>query len=254
MSRSADLNERAEKDIKDAEAGFVKYMDIVTGAVPQRAEIALLKAEGLKVMKEVCGPTIAAARNATTEQDIAASQQLFLSQCQPAFSALTPKFTAETNEIVDAAAKTGEELSAHASSTAATTLVAVILGLIFVLVTGFLAIRSWLVRPIQRISATMNVLANGDLSADVDGTDRRDEVGGMAKAVRVFKENGLRARELEQQAAATRSASEAEQLRVAELERERAQQMAQGDVRPCGGSEAPVEREPDVPTERTLCH
>lgn len=227
MSRSADLNERAEKDIKDAEAGFVKYMDTVAGAVPQRAEIALLEAEGLKVMKEVCGPTIVAARNATTEQDIAASQQLFLSQCQPAFSALTPKFTAATNEIVDGAAKTGEELSAHASSTVTKTLAAVILGLIIVLGVGFLAVRSWLVRPIQRMSLTMNVLAGGDLSANVDGTDRRDEVGGMARAVQVFKENGLRARELEQEAVATRSATEAEQLRIAELERERAQQMAQ---------------------------
>jgi hypothetical protein len=31
----------------------------------------------------------------------------------------------------------------------------------------------------------MNILADGDFTADVSGTDRRDEVGIMAKAVQV---------------------------------------------------------------------
>lgn len=227
MSRSAELNERAEKDIAAAEASFNEYMEKVAAAVPQRADIAHLKAEGLQVMKTACGPTISAARNATSEEDVAASQQMFLTECQPAFASLAPKFTAVTSEIVDASTQKSEELSAQADSTVTTTLTAVIVGLITVLIAGFFAIRSWLVRPIQQMSATMNVLANGDLGASVEGTDRRDEVGAMAKAVQVFKDNGLRARALEEEAASTRSASEAERLRVAELERERAKQMAQ---------------------------
>lgn len=227
MSRSAELNEAAEKDIKAAEANFTVFMDKVAAAVPERSEIGQLKEEGLQLIRGTCGPAVTAARAAKSEQEVAASQQLFLSQCQPAFALLAPKISAITAVMVDASAKESEELSAQSSSTVATTLAAVIGGLVVVLLLGFFAIRTWLVRPIQRISATMNVLANGDLSASVDGTDRRDEVGAMAKAVQVFKDNGLRARELEHEAASTRSASEAEQQRVAGLERKRAEQMAQ---------------------------
>ncbi len=72
----------------------------------------------------------------------------------------------------------------------------------------------------------MKALANGDLSVVVNGTDRRDEVGIMAKAVQIFKDNGLRTRELEQEAEANRGKSEAEQARAAEAERRRAAEMA----------------------------
>lgn len=227
MSRSAELNARSENDIKAAEASFIEYMDKVTAAIPHRTDIAELKAEGLQVMKGTCGPTIAAARSATSEEDVAASQQLFLSQCQPAFAAIAPKFIAMTTVMVDVAAKESDELTVQTNTTVTTTLAAVILGLITVLIAGFVAIRSWLVRPIQQMSGTMVVLANGDLSAHVDGTERRDELGVMAKAVQVFKDNGLRTRALEEEAAAARSASETERLRVAELERQRAKEMAQ---------------------------
>jgi methyl-accepting chemotaxis protein len=96
-----------------------------------------------------------------------------------------------------------------------------------VLAFGFLGIRSWVVRPIQSMSKTMNILANGDLSVEVSGTQRRDEVGTMAKAVQVFKDNGLRTRELERQSEANRTASEAEQARIAAADRQRAEEMAQ---------------------------
>nr|WP_281435040.1 methyl-accepting chemotaxis protein [Rhizobium lemnae] len=227
MSRSADLNEHSAKDIEAATTDFVEFMDRVAAAIPQRPEIPQLKQEGLQVINSTCGATIAAARNATSEADVVASQQLFLTQCQPAFAAIAPKLQAITAEMVDAAATESDELSAQASNTVSTTSAAVVIGLIIVLFAGFLAIRVWLVRPIQRTCATMNVLANGDLSANVDGTDRRDELGAMAKAVQVFKDNSLRALALEEEAARTRSVSEAERLRIAEQESQRAKEMAQ---------------------------
>lgn len=108
-----------------------------------------------------------------------------------------------------------------------TTLIIVAVGLVAVLVLGFLAIRSWLVTPIQQLSKTMNVLADGDFAATVDGVERRDEVGTMAKAVQVFKDNGLRAKELERDAESTRTTSEAERSRAAQADHLRAKEMAQ---------------------------
>jgi len=47
-------------------------------------------------------------------------------------------------------------------------------------------------RPITRLTHTMETLANGDLAAEVEGARRGDEIGAMARAVEVFRENGLR--------------------------------------------------------------
>jgi methyl-accepting chemotaxis protein len=227
MSRTEAQNVKAEQSLQDARANFIEYMDKVIAAVPANAAIGPLKSEMLAVVQQTCAPTIAAGKAATAEQDIAASQALFLNQCQPAFAAVSPKFTSITNEVVDLAAKRSTDLSVAADQTIMVTLGAVLAGLVVVLLAGFFAIRSWLVAPIRDISSTMTVLANGDLTASVEGLDRRDEIGGMAKAVQVFKDNGLRARDLEKEADQARSASETERMRATEADRVRAEEMAQ---------------------------
>ncbi len=227
MSNTDALNAAAEKAIKENQEGFVKFIDQAIAALPDRAEPAALKAEGLQILTTECAPTIAAARVSTSAADIAASQQLFLNQCQPGFAAISPKLTALATSIADSANKESDRLTEVTNGTIFTTLTIVAVGLVAVLVLGFLAIRSWLVTPIQALSKTMNVLANGDLSASVNGTDRRDEVGTMAKAVQVFKDNGLRTKELERDAESTRTAGEAERSRAAQADRQRAQEMAQ---------------------------
>jgi methyl-accepting chemotaxis protein len=227
VSRSAELNVRAEREIQDSQDTFVRSMDAAIAAMPQRPDFAEVKADGLQILESRCGPTISAAKLASAEHDVALSQQMFLAECQPAFIELIPRFRSVMDEMTEIASRHSDELSAQARSTVSTTMATVIGGLVLVLVLGFVAIRASLVRPIQQMSATMNVLANGDLAASVEGTDRRDEVGAMARAVQVFKDNGLRGRELEQEAELTRSARETERMRVAETERQRAQEMAQ---------------------------
>ncbi|MBB4952863.1 methyl-accepting chemotaxis protein [Agrobacterium vitis] len=227
MSRSDETNQKALAELKAATQSFSTFMDRAIAAMPLRSEISQIKAEGLKIISETCGPAVAAGAAATDEQAVTASQRLFLEQCQPVFSVIAPKFTALTTEIVDAAAKESDNLSEQTHTSVILTLAAVAIGMFAVLVFGFVAIRSWLVKPIQQMSETMNVLANGNLNAEVSGTDRRDEVGTMAKAVQVFKDNGLRARELEREAESTRTASEAERARAAAADRQRAEDMAQ---------------------------
>jgi methyl-accepting chemotaxis protein len=47
-------------------------------------------------------------------------------------------------------------------------------------------------RPITTMTAAMRHLAEGDKSIEVPGLDRGDEIGEMAKAVQIFKDNALR--------------------------------------------------------------
>ena len=63
-------------------------------------------------------------------------------------------------------------------------------------------------RPINAMTASMTRLASGDLGVVVPGAGRKDEVGAMAGAVQVFKDNLARTRGLEEETALARADSE----------------------------------------------
>jgi methyl-accepting chemotaxis protein len=56
---------------------------------------------------------------------------------------------------------------------------------------GFQVVQRRVTRPISAITQTMRRLAMGELAIDIPGMARKDEVGEMAKAVQVFRENAL---------------------------------------------------------------
>ncbi|WP_297109373.1 methyl-accepting chemotaxis protein [uncultured Devosia sp.] len=76
-----------------------------------------------------------------------------------------------------------------------TSLVAVFL----IAIAALLAARQ-LTRPIPRLAAVMGEIAEGDLDVAVPYTDRRNEMGAMARAVEVFRANGLEKAALDAQA------------------------------------------------------
>ncbi|MCJ2057717.1 methyl-accepting chemotaxis protein [Methylobacterium sp. J-048] len=63
-------------------------------------------------------------------------------------------------------------------------------------------------RPIQRMTQVMSRLAGGDTGVTVPARNRRDEIGAMAAAVEVFKDNLIRTRALEAETAQARAAAE----------------------------------------------
>lgn len=63
---------------------------------------------------------------------------------------------------------------------------------------GVLVART-IARPLRALSARMSEIADGNLSGAIEGTDRSDEIGGMSRAVSVFRENALARQQLEQQ-------------------------------------------------------
>ena len=56
---------------------------------------------------------------------------------------------------------------------------------------GFMLARRQISQPILELTSAMTRLADGDYSAGVPSSARRDEIGDMAGAVEVFKRNGL---------------------------------------------------------------
>ena len=54
-------------------------------------------------------------------------------------------------------------------------------------------VRRRVCRPIVDLTAAMSRLASGDVAGEIVGSDRSDEIGAMAAAVRIFKDNMIRA-------------------------------------------------------------
>ncbi|WP_182179644.1 methyl-accepting chemotaxis protein [Methylobacterium radiotolerans] len=69
-------------------------------------------------------------------------------------------------------------------------------------------------RPIQRMTGAMGRLAEGDETVPVPHTGRRDEIGAMAAAVQVFKDNLIHTRALERETALAREGAEVQRRRA----------------------------------------
>jgi len=82
------------------------------------------------------------------------------------------------------------------------TLLWIVLGVaIGVAVTVVYLTNRSIVPPIMQMVGAMGRLASGDHAVEIPATEKRDEIGMMAKAVLVFKENMIRAKELAAQEA-----------------------------------------------------
>ncbi|SOE01758.1 methyl-accepting chemotaxis protein [Caenispirillum bisanense] len=78
-------------------------------------------------------------------------------------------------------------------------------------------ISTGITRPVGALCAAMARLANKDMAAEVPATSQKDEVGDMARAVLVFKENMIRADQLAAAQERERAAREARAKRIEEL-------------------------------------
>ena len=86
------------------------------------------------------------------------------------------------------------------------------LGILLIIAASVLTIQN-VVKPLIRLTDAMVRLARGELETGVPHADRRDEVGLMAQAVEVFKQNALSRVLMEQDAADQRGLTEEERAR-----------------------------------------
>uniref|UniRef100_UPI00291608FB methyl-accepting chemotaxis protein n=1 Tax=Bradyrhizobium sp. SZCCHNR31011 TaxID=3057453 RepID=UPI00291608FB len=89
--------------------------------------------------------------------------------------------------------------------------------------------------PIRGMTDRMQSLAAGELEQPIPGGEQRDEIGRMARAVEVFRDNALAVRRMEQEAAAQREAAEADRNRMMAELASRFEQGMQGVITGVGG-------------------
>ncbi len=93
---------------------------------------------------------------------------------------------------------------------------AIALAIAIVAMGGLAFILGYLVtKPLKRLTATAVEISNNSFDVDVPGAARRDELGAMARAVQVFRENGQKMAHLTEEeriAVAARTAERAEMM------------------------------------------
>lgn len=70
--------------------------------------------------------------------------------------------------------------------------------------------------PIGNITQVMQRLSGGDYTVNITGQGRRDELGPMAKAVQIFKDNAVEKQRLEAEQAGNEQRAEAEKRKSME--------------------------------------
>ncbi len=160
-------------------------------------------------------PVIALSRKHQSEQ----AREMMMGGLRTAFFDVTAS-AEKLNRLNEEHTKS---LSETADQTYRTTLIEIvgIAGLALAL-TGILlvVVRSAISRPVSEISEAMARLAEGDKAAAIPGVGRGDELGGMAQAVQVFRDNMVRADQL---------AADQERQRAARERRAQAIETLTGD-------------------------
>jgi methyl-accepting chemotaxis protein len=120
-------------------------------------------------------------------------------------------------DILGGQTKTTMEATAYSKTETYRTLSVGLVGgtLLTIVIAMFLA--HWVVaRPLQRLSDVMRQLAQGQFEIQIEGLKRTDEVGTMAKAVLVFRDNGVALREAQQLRTQARELAAAEKREALE--------------------------------------
>src|SRR6185369_7579837 len=78
----------------------------------------------------------------------------------------------------------------------------------------FILMRLQVAAPLRRLTATVDTLAGGDTAIEVPATERRDELGVMARAINVFREKLVEVDDLRHQRAEAEQASALEKKQL----------------------------------------
>lgn len=132
-----------------------------------------------------------------TDQLLPALKSKDMAGAERAYAQVKDAYTAHRaviDSIVENANKQNadmEKLAADRDSSILYILLGVSTAVLAFIAAGLLGVAFGVVRPIVRMTDTMQKLATGDLAADIPFAHRQDEVGSMAGALLVFKQGAI---------------------------------------------------------------
>jgi len=103
-----------------------------------------------------------------------------------------------------------DALSAHLNRSVGYMLIALGGLIALAILLGMYVAQKGIAAPLMRLHRRMTTLAHGDTASEIEGQERRDEIGQMASAVAIFRDNAVERARLEARAEADRTLSDSE--------------------------------------------
>ncbi len=200
--------ERATKRIKELNA----RVDHLVGVMG--AETAALQMEGFAPTQRQVMASLTRVIDAALAGNIAAAHTLFNDETRPAeraASKVTDSFVEAMDKRIDAATQESRAVAALAErAQMITALAGIIIGVGLALFIN----RRGVSQPLAHLTTATSAIAAGQLDTHIPAQERRDELGALASALLVFRDQARANHDLEEQAALARAAA-AQQRRQA---------------------------------------
>jgi methyl-accepting chemotaxis protein len=209
--------QQAKKEITDTVEFFNNQTNAAIKAMPaEEAEIKRVSGKFAAAMTGACAETIKSASSPGAEEKKAAAA-LMHEKCDPALNEVMTDISSLTNRILKINDQGSEDALAVTNATIRNTYIFVLGGLGLVIVLVATLIMRGITGPLRQLTDTMTKLANGNHDVEIPGRGRRDEIGAIAGAVEVFKQNaieksGFEARDSSQRAMRARQQKDIDQL------------------------------------------
>ncbi|WP_037381950.1 methyl-accepting chemotaxis protein [Sinorhizobium americanum] len=211
LATTDDEEHAAETAIEEEKARFFKTIDNYAALVSEadeQTELAKIKNTASQLID--AGRRMIVASAAAKDDE---AKQIISKEMAPRFSEIARSVDVVVGLNKEGAARSGAEIQKLLENTLK--LVSILCAI--AVFAGGCAIAfavSGIANPITRITGAMRNLASGDAQSQIPFAGRQDEIGAMAEAVEVFRQNALANARLEEEAADTRSRQEAERAEV----------------------------------------
>ena len=177
-----------------------KRDDLIAQATPlipeHAAELQQLQTLGAAA-DSACADSIKYAASVTTDADDVKAAHRIEAECAPRMQEAANLIKKIENDVHTASQTAAKNAREFAARTITISYVGVLIGLLAVLGLAVFLTRSGIAMPIQKVADGLSELAQNNLSVQVEGDKRKDEIGTMARAFGNLRDSLTRARELE---------------------------------------------------------
>ncbi len=208
-------NQVALAEVKAGDEGVEKGFQKALKALPTRAdEMNGLLRRFRDLRQGDCGKVIQMGLAALDPESNAKTAALMMATCDPALKALSDDVAKLTDLVMAGADKVSDDLTNSTNRTIYAAWAAMVGSLTLASLLAVYLTRRFVTGPLGRVENGLGELTRDNLDARVDGADRKDEVGSMARSFETLRQGLLRARELEaaQRAEALEKAQRGEKI------------------------------------------
>ena len=188
---------------KELDSEWATYQKLISS--PEERKLAEAIALGWKAYTEIS--------RKLRQLPSAEAQALYLGDSRKSYLELREHVVKSQDFNSEGAAKDVAEAKSLASSAVLLIEILIGIGLLLNLASGYALIAA-ISAPIRQITQTMGRLASHDLAVAIEGAQRGDEIGAMAQAVQIFKDNMIEGDRMAGEQQAEQARKQARQQRI----------------------------------------